>query len=102
MSDNIFSKNLYNKDIRWQIVGAKTINTLADAFELAHHSLFKLKKYEGLIYNDECEVAEINQIVVSSKYMDRNNSIKPSGECVSTLIGVFVGSVVNLASSQRM
>ena len=41
--------HLYNKDIRqydkWQCI--KTISTLADAFRLAHHSLLKLKEYEG-------------------------------------------------------
>ena len=34
----LFIKNLYNKDIRRRVAGAKVINTLADAFRLAHHS----------------------------------------------------------------
>ena len=58
----LFIKNLYNIDIRWHVAGAKTINTLADAFKLAYHSSLKLKKYDGLLYNDEHAIAEINQI----------------------------------------
>ena len=34
------------------------------------------------IYNDECKVAEINQIIDTSKDMDRSNSITPSGKNV--------------------
>ena len=41
----------------------KVINTLADAFKLASHSLLKLKKYKGLVYNEEQEIGEINQTV---------------------------------------
>ena len=58
----LFIKALYNKDIRWWVSGAKTISTLADIFWLAHQSLFKLKKYEGLVYNDEHAIIEINEI----------------------------------------
>ena len=36
------------------------INTLLDVFWLAHQSL-KLKKYEGLLYNEEHEVSKIQQ-----------------------------------------
>ena len=64
----IFIKNLCNRDIRSWIAGAKRINTLADTFTLAHQSLLKWKKYERLIYNNECEVAEINQITNTSKH----------------------------------
>ena len=46
-------KNLCNKDIKRRVAGVKCINTLADAFILAHHSLLKLKKYEGLVHNEE-------------------------------------------------
>ena len=49
----LFIKNLYNKDIRRRVVGMKVINTLAGTFKLDHHSLLKLRKYEGLIYNKE-------------------------------------------------
>ena len=58
----LFIKPLYNKDIRWQVSGTMTISTLADAFRLAHHSLLKVQKYEGLMYNDEHAIAEITQI----------------------------------------
>ena len=58
----LFIKNLYNKDIRLQVAGAKTISTLVDAFTLAHHSLLKLKKYEGFVYQNEDTIAEINRI----------------------------------------
>ena len=44
----LFITNLYNKDIRRSVVGAKVINTLPDTLKLAHHSWLKLKKYEGL------------------------------------------------------
>ena len=30
----------------------KVINILADTFKLAHHNLLKLKKYEGIAYNE--------------------------------------------------
>ena len=35
-------------------------------FRLAHHSLLKLKKYEGLVYHDEHTVAEIDEITDST------------------------------------
>ena len=34
----------------------KVINTLADTFKLNYHVLLKLKKYEGLVYNEEQEI----------------------------------------------
>ena len=57
----LFIKNLYNCDIQKCIAGPKTINTLADAFKLADQSLLKLKKYEGLLHNEEYEVSEIQK-----------------------------------------
>ena len=42
--------------------GTKATYTTADTFELTQHSLFKLKKYEGLVYSNEHKVAEIKQI----------------------------------------
>ena len=57
----LFIKNLYNKDIQRRVVGVKVLNTLADAFKLAHHSLLKLIKYEGLVYNKDQIIAEINE-----------------------------------------
>ena len=48
----LFIKNLYNKDIRRRrFPGVKVINTIADSFKLAHQSLFKQMKYEGLLNN---------------------------------------------------
>ena len=54
------------------------INTLADIFILAHQILMKLKKYKGLLYSDEDEVSEINQITDRHKYTDGSNNIKSS------------------------
>ena len=62
----LFVKNLYNKDIQRRVAGAKTLNTLADTFRLAHHSLIKLKKYEGMVYNEDPAIAEINEIADST------------------------------------
>ena len=58
----LFIKNLYNQDIQHCIAGTKMIYTLAYAFKLAHQSLFKLKKYNGLLYNDDHDISEINEI----------------------------------------
>ena len=71
----LFIKNLYNKDT-WWVVGAKTINVLVDTFKLPHHSLLKLKTYKGLVYSDEHEIAEINQIIDISKDIDRSTNAK--------------------------
>ena len=57
----LFIKNLYNSDIQICIAGTKTVNTLADAFKLAHQSLVKLKKDEVSLYTEEHEVPEIQQ-----------------------------------------
>ena len=35
----LFIKNLFNKNIRRRVAGTKAINTLPDAFRLAHYSL---------------------------------------------------------------
>ena len=55
-----FIKNLFNRDIRRRVAGAKNIRTLADAFKSAQHNLLKLKQYEGLNYdsNDEDDMVE--------------------------------------------
>ena len=73
----LFIKNVYNKDIRWWVAGAKTISTLADSFKLAHHSLLKFKKYEGLVYNDKHAIAEINQITETLTNINVGNRPKP-------------------------
>ena len=83
---------------------SRTINTLGDVFKLAHQSLIKLKKYEGLPYNDECEVSEINQITVPHKDTDGVNNIKSLSRNAlnktnkNILTGAIVGSVMNLAT----
>ena len=60
-----FIKNLFNRDIRRRVAGAKNIRTLANAFKSAQHNLLKLKRYEGLNYdsNDEDDMAERAEIV---------------------------------------
>ena len=45
------------------IAGTKTINTLADEFRPVYQSLLKFKKYEGLLYNEDHEVSEIQQLI---------------------------------------
>ena len=57
----LFSKHHYTHDIQKYIADAKPINTLADTGKLAHQSLLKLKKYEGLLYNEEHGVSNILQ-----------------------------------------
>ena len=64
---------MYMKDIRRWVAGIKTIYTLADTFRLAHHSLLKLKRYEGLGYNDDQTIAEINEITDSTSNMKVSN-----------------------------
>ena len=60
-----FIKNLFNRDIRRRVAGAKNIRTLADAFKSAQHNLLKLKRYEGLNYdsNDEDDMTEGTEVV---------------------------------------
>ena len=98
----LFIKSFYNKDIRWWVAGKKTINMLAGTFKLAHYSLIKLKKYKGLVYNDEHEIAEINQILDTSKDIGKSNnstqadiSILNNTHKNYTFWGI-VGSVVSL------
>ena len=49
----LFIKNMYNKEICRTVAGAKNINTLLDAFKSAQMNLLKLKKYEGLVYDNK-------------------------------------------------
>ena len=65
----LFIKNLYNKDIRCRIAGAKNVNTLLDAFKMAQWNLLKLRKYEGLVSegNSIHSVHTVNQISDISK-----------------------------------
>ena len=60
----LFIKNLYNKDRRQRVTGAKHVNTLLDAFKMAQWNLFKLKKHEGLVLEDDSihSIHTVNQI----------------------------------------
>ena len=49
----LFVKNMYSKEIHRRVAGAKNINTLLDAFKSAQMNLLKLKRYEGLVCDDE-------------------------------------------------
>ena len=64
----IFIKNLYNKDIKWRVPGAKNVNTLLDAFK-TQWSLLKLKKYKSLVSEDDSihSIHIVNQISDISK-----------------------------------
>ena len=72
---NNFMRNK-NKDIRGWVAGTKTTNVLADAFRLAHHNLLKLKKYEGVGYNEDQSIAEINEIIDSTSNIKVNDFLK--------------------------
>ena len=65
----LFIKNLYNKDIRQRVAGVKNFNTLLDAFKTAQWNLLKLKKYEGLVSEDDSihSIHTANQISDISK-----------------------------------
>ena len=60
----LFIKNHYNKDIRQRVAGAKTVNTLLDTFKMAPWDLLKLKKYKGLVSEDDSihTILTVNQI----------------------------------------
>ena len=77
----LFSKNLCTNNIR-RVTRANAINTLADAFTLAHHNLLKVKKYEELLYNEEHEPGKINHIVASSKGASGNGEVNQSNRGV--------------------
>ena len=55
---------MYNKEICRREVGAKNINTLLNALKSAQMNLLKLKKYEGLVADDDnrCMVHTVSQI----------------------------------------
>ena len=61
----LFVKNMYNKEICRRVAGAKNINTLLDAFKSVQMNLLKLKKYEGLVSDDDQGHTEqaVNQIM---------------------------------------
>ena len=70
----LFVKNMYNKNICRRVPGAKNINTLLNAFKSAQMNLLKLKKYEGLVPDDEHgqTVHTLNQIM--SKALDMTDA----------------------------
>ena len=51
----LFVKNMHNKEICRRVAGAKNINTLLDAFKSAQMNLLKLKKYEGLVSDENMD-----------------------------------------------
>ena len=69
----LFIKNMYNKEFCRRVAGAKNINTLLDAFKSAQMNLLKLKKYEGLVSDDDHghTVHAVNQII--NKSLDTTN-----------------------------
>ena len=70
----LFVKNMYNKVIHRRVAGAKNINTLLGTFKSAQMNLLKLKKYEGLVSDDEHghKVHTVNQI--TSKDLDMTDA----------------------------
>ena len=70
----LFVKNMYNKEIHKGVAGAKNINTLLDVFKSAQMNLLKLKKYEGLVSDNEegCIVHAVDQI--TSKDLDMTDA----------------------------
>ena len=72
----LFIKNMYSKEICRRVAGAKNINTLLDAFKSAQMNLLKLKKYEGLVSDNEHGhiVHAFDQI--TSKGLDMTNPDK--------------------------
>ena len=74
----LYVKNVYNKGIHRKVAGAKNINTLLDAFKSAQVSLLKLKKYEGLVSdeNNRHKVHTISQI--ANKGIDATNPDRAS------------------------
>ena len=61
------------KKFHRRVAGAKDINTLLDTFKSAQMNLLKLKKYEGLVSDDDHghTVHAVNQIM--NKSLDMTN-----------------------------
>ena len=70
-------KNIYNKEIHRRVAGAKNINTLLVAFKSTLMNLLKLKKYEGLVSDDEHRhtVHTVNQITSKGLDMIKDKSL---------------------------
>ena len=77
-SSRIYTTKIQEEE--WQV--QKVINTLAGVFKLTHHNLFKLKKYEGLVHNEEQEIGDINQMVYTSKNIGKFDNIKQLNKSV--------------------
>ena len=71
-----------------RVTGAKNINTLLDAFKTAQWNLLKLKKYEGLVPEDDSihsihTVNQISDISKSSGHFSQPGNVNqtlPSGQ----------------------
>ena len=61
---SFFLRHLFNKLPKKHIAGAKTIQTLRHAMTIAPEAEIKLKKYEGLNYDDP-SVMQISSILQS-------------------------------------
>lgn len=57
----VFSSNLYNKEIRRRVIGAKNLNTLADALKSATYNQLKLLWYKGLQFVRKGEIDDQDQ-----------------------------------------
>ena len=70
----LFIKNLYNKDIRKRVAGTTNVNTLLDTFKTVQWNLLKLKKYEGLVSEDD----SIHSVQMSIKFATYLNLVGTS------------------------
>ena len=76
----LFVKNMYNKEIYRRVAGTKNINILLDAFKSAQINLLKLKKYEGLVSDNENRhtVHVVDQIM--SRDLDMTDADRSMGQ----------------------
>ena len=78
-----------------------------DTFKLTHHNLLKLKKYEGLVYNDDHAIAEINYITDTLTSINMGNKSKTPDKDLQnktkkvTSSVETVGNIVSLATQQK-
>ena len=69
----LFIRNMFNKEIHRRVAGAKNINTLLDVFKSAQMNLLKLKKYEGLV-SDNDHGHTVNAVYqIMNKSLDTTN-----------------------------
>ena len=69
----LFIKDLYNHNIQKWISGAKMVNSIADAFKLAHQSLLKLKNMKVYCTMRNVKYQKKNS---SQRHTNINQSIK--------------------------